>query len=311
MSKSSIEVKNLVKRYKKAKENAVDDVSFDVKSGEFFSLLGPNGAGKTTTISVLTTILNKTSGDVKVSGYDTDTEASKVRQNIGIIFQKPSLDENLSAEENVRFHAILYGVHPYRPTYALMPEEYKKKVNDLAELLGISKDIHKPIKTFSGGMKRKLEIIRSLIHRPKVLFLDEPTSGLDPASRKSLWDYLRQVRKDENMTVFLTTHYLDESEDADRVAIITSGKLSMIGTPTTIKNKLLENHMVIDSKNRKSLQKELDVKKIKYSGEGPYTISLKQQNAQEIIKNLDTKLSLLDIERPTLEEAYLQLLQNS
>lgn len=310
MSNSSVEVKNLVKRYKKAKVNAVDDVSFDVKSGEFFSLLGPNGAGKTTTISVVTTILSKTSGEVKVAGYDTETEASKVRQNIGIIFQNPSLDENLSAEENVRLHAILYGVYPYRPTYVLMPEAYKKKVNDLAELLGIADSIHKPIKTFSGGMKRKLEIIRSLIHRPRVLFLDEPSSGLDPASRRSLWKYLLQVRKDENMTVFLTTHYLEEAEDSDRVAIITNGKLAMMGTPTSIKNKLLENEMYVDAKQRNVLKKELDAKKIKYTGSGPFTVSLKKQNAQEIISGLDTKLNLLDIQRPTLEEAYLKLIEH-
>jgi len=309
VSKNSIEVNNLVKRYKKAKGNAVDGVSFEVKGGEFFSLLGPNGAGKTTTISVLTTTLNKTSGDVKIAGYDTETHASDVRQNIGIIFQNPSLDINLSAEENVRLHAILYGVFPYRPTYTLMPEAYKKQVMELAELLGISESIHKPIKTFSGGMKRKLEIIRSLIHKPKVLFLDEPTSGLDPASRRSLWDYLEEVMKNENMTVFLTTHYLEEAEDADRVAIITNGKIEMMGTPNSIKNKLLEDHMTIDAKNRSGLKKELDSKKVNYSGVGPFKVSLKKQRAQEIIKNLDTKLSLLDIQRPTLEEAYLQLIQ--
>lgn len=311
MGKNIIEVNNLVKRYKKADKNAVDDVSFQVEEGEFFSLLGPNGAGKTTTISILTTTLSKTSGEVKVAGYDTDKEAEKVRSNVGIIFQNPSLDVNLSAEENVRFHSVLYGLYPYRPSYSLMPEAYKKQVSQLAELVGIEKELHKPIRTFSGGMKRKLEIIRSLIHKPKVLFLDEPTSGLDPASRRSLWKYLDEVQRERDMTVLLTTHYLEEAEDADRVAIINNGKLEMLGTPRSIKNQLVEETMTVDAKNRKKLQKELDEMKLKYTGDGPYIIPLGKQKAQKIIQKLKTQLTILDIDRPTLEDAYLELINQS
>lgn len=230
-----IQVKNLVKRYKKAKFNAVDGISFSVNKGEFFSLLGPNGAGKTTTISILTTTLSKTSGKVEISGYDLEKNQSEVRKNIGIIFQNPSLDLNLTAEENVRFHAILYGLYPFSPSFSLMSDEYKKKVKELSEILEIEKDIFKPIKTFSGGMKRKLEIIRSLIHKPKVLFLDEPTSGLDPLSRKNLWEYLKDVRKKEKTTIFLTTHYLEEAEGADTVCIINHGKIVALGSPSTLK----------------------------------------------------------------------------
>lgn len=308
MPKSIIEVNNLVKRYKKADKNAVDDVSFKVEEGEFFSLLGPNGAGKTTTISILTTTLSKTSGEVKVAGYDTDKEAEKVRSKVGIIFQNPSLDANLSAEENVRFHAILYGLYPYRPSYALMPEAYKKHIYELAEIIGIEKVLHKPIKTFSGGMKRRLEIVRSLIHKPKVLFLDEPSSGLDPLSRKNLWKYLNEVRTTQNTTILLTTHYLEEAEDADRVAIINNGKLEMIGTPRSIKNELVEETMTVDAKDRKKLKKELDNMKLKYTGKGPFVIPLGKQRAQSIIQKLKTELSILDIDRPTLEDAYLQLI---
>ncbi|MDQ6695639.1 MAG: ATP-binding cassette domain-containing protein, partial [Chloroflexota bacterium] len=202
-----IEVNDLVKRYRKADANAVDGVSFSVEQGELFTLLGPNGAGKTTTISILTTTLAPTSGSVTIAGHDVVSDAGAVRRNVGIIFQNPSLDVNLTAEENVRFHAILYGLYPFRPFYALMPRAYREQVRDLAAVLGIEGDLFKPVKTFSGGMKRKLEIVRSLIHRPSILFLDEPTIGLDPASRRSLWEYIRWVRKEHNTTVFLTTHY--------------------------------------------------------------------------------------------------------
>src|SRR2546425_9947681 len=184
-----IRVEDLVKRYKKAETNAVDGISFQVKAGEFFVLLGPNGAGKTTTISILTTTLSPTSGGATMAGSDRVREASAVRRKVGIIFQRPSLDQNLTAEENVRFHALLYGLYPYAPTYPLMQRAYRKQVEELAELLGIASDIHKPIRMFSGGMRRKLEIMRSLLHRPRVLFLDEPTAGLDVPTRRTLWEH--------------------------------------------------------------------------------------------------------------------------
>src|SRR5438132_11376203 len=159
----AIEVRDLVKRYKKGKVNAVDGVTFDVEPGEFFALLGPNGAGKTTTISILTTTLSPTSGSVRIAGYDIRREASAVRGQVGIIFQNPSLDMNLTGEENVRFHAVLYRLYPYRPRFNLMPENYRRQVRDLAALLDIETDVFRPIKTLSGGTRRKLEIIRTLM----------------------------------------------------------------------------------------------------------------------------------------------------
>lgn len=233
-----IQVENLVKRYRKADKNAVDGISFSVDKGEFFALLGPNGAGKTTIISMLTTTLSKTSGEVKIAGFDLDKNPNVVRARVGIIFQNPSLDKNLTAEENIRFHAVLYGLYPFRPSFGLMPKQYQKKVYELAEIVEIQDELNKPIKAFSGGMRRKLEIIRSLIHKPQVLFLDEPTTGLDPVSRKSLWAYLQKVRKEEKTTIFLTTHYLEEAEDADNVCIINHGKILKLGTPRQIKGKL-------------------------------------------------------------------------
>ncbi|OGC46750.1 MAG: ABC transporter ATP-binding protein [Candidatus Portnoybacteria bacterium RIFCSPLOWO2_01_FULL_43_11] len=233
-----IEVKNLVKRYRKSKINAVDDISFSVGEGEFFALLGPNGAGKTTTISILNTTLIKTSGQARLCGFDIEKQAGEVRQRIGVIFQNPSLDRNLTAEENVRFHASLYGLYPFRPIFSLMSNSYKEKVFELAELMGIRQEIFQPIITFSGGMKRKLEIIRGLMHNPRVLFLDEPTTGLDPASRRNVWEYLQNVRRKESTTIFLTTHYLEEAESADHIAIINKGKLISYGTPEEIKKDL-------------------------------------------------------------------------
>ncbi len=307
MSKPIIEVKHLVKRYKKAKENAVDDLTFDVKEGEFFALLGPNGAGKTTTISILTTTLAPTSGKVQLAGFDLEKDAAAVRQNTGIIFQKPSLDENLTAEENVRFHCILYGIYSYRPTYTMMPREYKDRLDELAKVVGIEKEFFKPVKTFSGGMKRKLEIVRSLMHKPKILFLDEPTSGLDPLSRKSLWEYLLHVRKNENTTVFLTTHYLEEAEDVDRVCVINHGKIVALETPEKLKQRLVKEYLIIDAKERKELKKELELLDLQYKENGMFEINLTGKSTQKIIQSIKTPLSYLNIHNPSLEDAYLEL----
>jgi ABC-2 type transport system ATP-binding protein len=232
-----IEVQDLIKRYKGATINAVDDISFNVSPGEFFTLLGPNGAGKTTTISILTTTLAPTAGQVRIAGYDVSRSSSEVRQNIGIIFQQPSLDFNLSAEENIRFHAILYGLYPFQPTFGMMPRAYRERVHELAALLGLENEMFKQVKKFSGGMRRKLEIIRSLLHKPRVLFLDEPTSGLDPVSRKSLWEYLTKVRRESGTTIFLTTHYLEEAEICDQVAIIDHGKIVAHDSPYDLKKR--------------------------------------------------------------------------
>ncbi|OGK57332.1 ABC transporter ATP-binding protein [Candidatus Roizmanbacteria bacterium RIFCSPLOWO2_02_FULL_38_10] len=304
----AIVVKNLVKKYKKSNVFAVDNISFEVAEGEFFAFLGPNGAGKTTTISILTTTLAKTSGKVTIAGYDLDREEAKVRQNIGIIFQKPSLDNNLTAEENIRYHAFLYNVYPYRPTFSLMPRSYKAKVSELSKILNIEKDIFRPIKTYSGGMKRKLEIVRSLIHHPKILFLDEPTSGLDPQSRKTLWQYLHGMKQKSKMTIFLTTHYLEEAEDADNINIINHGKIIESGTPLEIKKDILKQHLIIDADNRNELIQELKDKKIPYQLKDHITLPFKESTPHQLIKKIQTPLSYLSIYQPSLEEAYLDII---
>lgn len=306
---SVVHVEHLIKHYKRAELNAVDDISFDVALGEFFVLLGPNGAGKTTTISILTTTLAPTTGKVLVAGYNVATESSAVRQSIGIIFQNPSLDMNLTAEENVRFHAILYGLYPFAPSFALMPRAYRTQVHALAEVLDIEKEIFKPIRTFSGGMKRKLEIIRSLIHRPRVLFLDEPTSGLDPASRRSLWEYLRQVRAEYQTTIFLTTHYLEEAEQADRICILNHGKIVVNDTPAQVKARLIENYVMIDAMDRAALRAELEQRGIKFNETPQFKINLNGVSAHQLFKTIDTPLTMVQVHTPTVEDAYLSILE--
>lgn len=312
-----ISVENLIKQYPESALPAVNDISFYVEEGAFFSLLGPNGAGKTTTISILTTTLAKTSGSVKIAGYDLDDEQSKIRKSIGVIFQNPSLDMNLTAEENVRLHTILYGLYPFRPSYALMPKEYKEQVEELAEVLDISEDIHKPIKTFSGGMKRKLEIIRSLTHKPKILFLDEPTTGLDPLSRRNLWEYLRKVKETENTTIFLTTHYLEEAEESDYLCVMGIGSIITQGTPRQIKKDLIDEYILAQAENMDHLKSELKRKKISFTEintrrDGEYLkIDLGKKTAQKVIQSISSELTDLQVHTPTLEDAYLEIIEKA
>ncbi len=305
MAEPIIRVEDLVKRYRGAEKNAVDGISLEVAPGEFFALLGPNGAGKTTTISILTTTLSPTSGSVAIGGREVREYPAAVRRDLGIIFQKPSLDLNLTAEENVRFHAILYGLYPFRPTYRTMPRAYRKQVEELAGVLGMEGEMFGAVKTFSGGMKRKLEIIRSLIHSPKVLFLDEPTTGLDPQSRRALWDYLKGVRERGETTIFLTTHYLEEAEEADTICIMGDGKVVARGTPDEVKAELVEEYLLLDAEDRAALALELRVMEVPYTDSSPMRVELDGRTAQEIIKKIETPLTTLRTYSPTLEEAYL------
>jgi len=305
-----IEVNNLVKRYKGAKEASVKGVSFTVEGGEFFAFLGPNGAGKTTTISILTTTLSKTSGDVRIAGFDIGKEARHVREKIGIIFQNPSLDPQLTAEENIRFHACLYGMCAYRPTFKLMPLPYRKRVTELAETLGIQDSLFRPIKKLSGGMQRKLEIIRSLIHTPDVLFLDEPTQGLDAVSRRGLWDYINEVRNQFGTTVFLTTHYIDEAENVDKVCLINHGKIAANCSPEEMKRSLLKHELILDAEDRTALTKELRDLQMPFNVNGRVVVPLRG-SAQDVIARLKTRLTVLRIHEPTLEDAYVEFLNRT
>ena len=222
----AIKVENLVRKFKDV--TAVDSIYFTVNEGEVFGFLGPNGAGKSTTINVLCTILKPTSGKVKVACCDVVLNPHDVRKSIGIIFQDPSLDDRLTAEDNLKFHGHLYHMNG-KDIDAKIPE-----VMNLVELYDKRKNF---VRTFSGGMKRRLEIARGLMHSPKILFLDEPTLGLDPQTRHHIWEYVLKMRKDHGLTIFMTTHYMQEAEVCDRIAIIDHGKIVDIDTTANLKAK--------------------------------------------------------------------------
>lgn len=207
---------------------AVDDVSFAVEPGELFGFLGPNGAGKSTTIAMLTTLLKPTTGSATVAGYDIVHQHDAVRKKIGIIFQDTTLDIKLTAAENLNFHGVLYG---------LSKPQRQERITELLHLVELHDRAHSLVQEFSGGMKRRLEIARGLMHFPEILFLDEPTLGLDPQTRDHIWRYIEKIRRERKMTIFLTTHYLDEVENCDRVAIIDGGKIIVLDTPARLKTK--------------------------------------------------------------------------
>src|SRR6267142_6046716 len=222
-----IRVENLVKKF--GDLTAVDNVSFTVEKGEIFAFLGPNGAGKTTTIKMLTTLLKPTSGTLTLDGLDPTVQTNEARQRFGIVFQDPSLDQDLTAWENMELHGVLYHVPR---------KERRERTETLLKLFELWEKRDELVKTFSGGMKRRLEIARGLLHTPKVLFLDEPTLGLDPQSRNQLWTHVRHLNQSEGVTVFLTTHYMDEAERvAQRIAIIDHGKIVAQGSPQELKQQ--------------------------------------------------------------------------
>lgn len=223
----TIVVRNLVKKY--GNFCAVDHISFRVPEGRIFGFLGPNGAGKTTTIKMLTTVLDPTGGEIRVNGHDPTREQKQVRRSFGIVFQDPSLDDELTAYENMDLHGILYGV----------PRgERIRRIDMLIEFVGLADRKKDFVKTYSGGMKRRLEVARSLLHNPKILFLDEPTIGLDPQTRNHIWGYIDQLRRQQSVTVFFTTHYMEEADRvADEVAVIDRGKIVSQGAPSALKQQ--------------------------------------------------------------------------
>ncbi len=222
-----IRVEHLVKRF--GELAAVDDVSFEVRRGEVFAFLGPNGAGKTTTIKMLTTLLRPTSGVVELDGLDPVARRDEVRRRFGVVFQDPSLDQDLTAWENMEIHGVLYGV-PRR--------ERRERAESLLRLFELWERRAALVKTFSGGMRRRLEIARGLLHTPKVLFLDEPTLGLDPQSRNQMWTHVKSLNESDGVTVFLTTHYMDEAERvADRIGVIDHGRIVATGSPAELKER--------------------------------------------------------------------------
>jgi ABC-2 type transport system ATP-binding protein len=234
-----ISTKNLTKNFKDL--TAVDNVNLEIEEGEIFGLLGPNGAGKTTMISMLCTILRPSSGTAKVNGYDIIKQPDKVRSSIGIVFQEPSVDDLLTGRENLEIHALIYKV----------PSDIRKKrVEEVLNLVGLEKRADSLVKTYSGGMRRRLELARGLMHHPKILFLDEPTLGLDPQTREHIWNYIKKLAKEKRITIVLTTHYMEEADMlCDRIAIIDSGKIIVLDTSKKLKNKVGEDIVLIKMDN--------------------------------------------------------------
>jgi ABC-2 type transport system ATP-binding protein len=296
-----IEVKNLTKKFDKV--TAVDGVSFEVKKGEIFGFLGPNGAGKSTTISILATLVEPTSGEARINSFDVTKNRNDVRKSIGLVFQDPSLDDRLTAEENLHFHARLYDV----PT-----KEYKKRVEEVLELVELKDRCNDLVRTYSGGMKRRLEIARGLIHYPAVLFLDEPTIGLDPQTRSHLWEYILRLKREKAMTIFMTTHYMNEAEYCDRIAVIDRGKIVALDTPANLKKNIGGDIIRMKSREKEKLRKEI---KEKYSleaknGEGDM-IQIEVENADtfmpRLFNELDSKIESIEMRRPTLDDVFLSL----
>ncbi len=295
-----IHVEKLSKKFKDF--TAVDGISFDVQKGEIFAFLGPNGAGKSTTINMLSTLLDPTSGTASINGFDITKSRNDVRKSIGLVFQDPSLDDRLTAEENLIFHARLYGVSS--KDYA----ERLKEVLTLVDLWDRRKDI---VRNFSGGMKRRLEIARGLIHYPAVLFLDEPTIGLDPQTRSHLWEYILKLKQEKQMTIFMTTHYMNEAEYSDRIAIVDHGKLIALDTPANLKHNVGGDIITLQSKDHDALLAELqNLKDIKLRNEnGSVFIEVKDGEAflPVLLNELKTPITRVELRKPTLDDVFISL----
>ena len=283
---NSIEVERLVKSY--GKFEAVKEVSFNVQEGEIFGFLGPNGAGKTTTINVLCTLLRPTSGSARVNGYNVTREKNDVRRSIGLVFQDTTLADYLSAEQNLLFHTYAYGVPR---------AERQERMKQLLTLVDLWDRRKGKTRTYSGGMKRRLEIVRGLIHHPRVLFLDEPTLGLDPQTRRYIWDYVQDIRQKENITIFLTTHYMDEAENCDRIAVIDDGKIVAIVSLKTPDNMKAIEELSVEW----SLVPEIKGESVEF------TVPKGEEFLPDFVRKFRGNLQSISVRRPTLDDVFLNL----
>ena len=300
-------VEDLVKRFKDVV--AVNGISFCIKREEIFALLGPNGAGKTTTIHIIATLLKPTKGRVLVAGYDVVREADKVRKKIGIVFQDPSLDNQLTGYDNMYIHGKLYG---------LKGRELHEKIMKLLDLVELKDFAHKKVMYYSGGMRRRLEIARSLLHEPEILILDEPTIGLDPQSRARIWDYIKYLKKEFSMTILMTTHYMDEAEElADRIAIMDKGKILAMGTADQLKSMLGQDvvYVTVDNMNSgiNNICNMFSFAKI-CKALGGNRLELVVDNATKALPEIfhiagskGLKITEVSYRRPTLNEVFLHL----
>lgn len=294
-------VKNLVKKY--ADFKALNGLSFEVKENEIFGLLGPNGAGKTTLIHILATLLKPTEGGAVVNGFDILHNAIKVRQSIGVVFQAPSSDDILTGYENLKVHSLLYGI----------PKKIReKRISDVLQLVGLENRKNDQVKKYSGGMRRRLEIARGLLHHPKVFFLDEPTLGLDPKSRESMWKYIKKIVREEKVTIILTTHYMEEADMlCDRIGFITNGKIIALDSPSKLKQEIGGDIVKITFSGKIPFDKDFTkfdfVHKVEQK-ENSVTIYMEQVNSNlhMLIKDLDG-VQTIEYNKPTLNDVFLKL----
>jgi len=291
-----IEVKNFTKKYDSFV--AVDNISFNVEKGTVFGFLGPNGAGKSTTINTLCTIVDKTEGSLKINGHDVTEQKSQVRNDIGIVFQESTLDGRLTVEENLKLHCDFYNVPK---------NEVRERIAFVLELVDLQEWRKAPVNSLSGGMKRRVEIARGLVHYPKVLFLDEPTTGLDPQTRVNTWDYINKLQKQKDITIFLTTHYMDEAEICSKVAIIDHGKIVAFDTPYNLKKQYTSTVMKIKTRENESLAQHLKDHSTKYKFEDDlFTVYSSELNESlEIISKFKAYISDVEINKGTLNDVFL------
>jgi ABC-2 type transport system ATP-binding protein len=294
----AIEVRGLVKNY--GDVEAVKGVEFEVATGEVFGFLGPNGAGKTTTISMLCTLVTPTAGAASVAGHDIVHERDDVRRNIGLVFQDPTLDGYLTAEQNLRLHAELYGVQS-----ALV----KPRMQQVMTMVGLWDRKDSVVGTFSGGMRRRLEIARGLMHSPRVLFLDEPTIGLDPQTRRSIWEYIRELKEREEITIFMTTHYMDEAEWCDRIAIMDHGEIVALDSPETLKAGVGTDRVTIhtddDDATIAALAERFGIEARMSEGAVTFGVQEGEQFVPRLFAELGIPIKAVNVSRPTLDDVFM------
>jgi ABC-2 type transport system ATP-binding protein len=293
-----IGVEDLVKRY--GEVEAVRGIGFEVQPGETFGFLGPNGAGKSTTIKILCTLADPTSGTARVAGYDVKKQRDTVRRNIGLVFQDTTLDNYLTGEQNLRFHADLYGVPK---------AQLGARMRQVLEMVNLWDRRQAEVATYSGGMKRRLEIARGLLHAPRVLFLDEPTVGLDPQTRSSIWEYINDLKQREDITIFLTTHYMDEAENCDRIAIIDHGKIVAMDTPEKLKASIGKDRVQITTADDQAAIKELEdqfgLDAAMHEGLVTFNVESGEQFVPRLFAELTQPIRSVSVARPSLDDVFM------
>jgi ABC-2 type transport system ATP-binding protein len=297
-ARTAVLVRGLEKRY--GEIEAVRGIDFEVEQGEVFGFLGPNGAGKSTTISMLCTLVRPTGGSASVAGHDVVRERDAVRRNIGLVFQDTTLDGYLTAEQNMRLHAELYGV----PRAAVGP-----RMQQVLEMVGLWERRKSVVNTFSGGMKRRLEIARGLMHSPRVLFLDEPTVGLDPQTRASIWTYIGQLKEAEDITIFLTTHYMDEAENCDRIAIIDKGKIVVLDTPEALKAAVGADRVQINTDDDEAaiaaLSEHFGIAAKMAEGAVTFGVPGGEEFVPRLFAELGVPIRSVSVSRPSLDDVFM------